>query len=52
LIKLTADPDKHWLHEVTDEDEKREGGLWGSGLAYQQAMGEDRLLYAMLLSLS
>jgi hypothetical protein len=27
LIRLTADPYKHWLHEVTDEDERREGGL-------------------------
>jgi len=47
LIKLTAEPYKHWLHEINDNDEKREGGLWGSGKAYQVAMGEDRLLYAV-----
>ncbi len=47
LIMLTKKPYKHWLHEVNDEDEKREGGLWGSGKAYQEAMGEDRELWAV-----
>ncbi len=47
LIKLTKDPYKQWLHEVTDADEKKEGSLWGSGKAYQSAMGQDRLLWVI-----
>lgn len=39
-IMLTKEPYKQWLHEVTDEDEIKEGGLWGSGKAYQEAMGD------------
>jgi uncharacterized protein YqfB (UPF0267 family) len=39
-IKLTSEPYLQWLHDVTDEDEKKEGGLWGSGKAYQEAIKE------------
>jgi hypothetical protein len=46
-IMLTAEPYRQWLHEVTDEDEIKEGHLWGSGKAYQEAMGEDRKLWVI-----
>jgi hypothetical protein len=36
-ITITKEPYKQWLHEVTDADEIKEGGLWGSGKAYQEA---------------
>jgi len=50
-IILTAEPYKQWLHDVIDEDEKREGGLWGNGKAYQEAMGEDRELWVIEFTL-
>ncbi len=47
-IRLTAEPYKQWLHKVTDEDEIKEGGLWGgSGKAYQEAMGKDREVWVI-----
>jgi len=46
-LRLTRKPYKQWLHEVTDEDEIKEGGLWGSGKAYQKAMGKDRELWVI-----
>ena len=46
-IKLTSEPYLQWLHDVTDEDEKKEGGLWGSGKAYQEAMGNDRKVWVI-----
>ena len=46
-IKLTTKPHKQWLHEVTDADEVLEGGLWGSGRAYREAMGEDRQVWVV-----
>lgn len=47
IIEITETPYKQWLHEVTDADEIKEGGLWGSGKAYQEAMGEDRELWVI-----
>ncbi len=47
IIRLTADPYKQWLHDVTDEDEIKEGGLWGSGKAYQEAMAKDREVWVI-----
>jgi len=47
IIRLTADPYKQWLHDVTDADEVKEGALWGSGLAYQEAMGKDRQVWVI-----
>jgi len=46
-IKLTRDPYKQWLHEVTDEDEIKEGGLWGDRYKYMAAMGEDREMWVI-----
>ena len=46
-VRLTKAPYKQWLHEVTDEDEKKEGRVWGSGKAYQDAMGKDRELWVI-----
>jgi len=46
-VKLTRAPYKQWLHEVTDADEEREGGLWGSGQAYREMMGEDREVWVI-----
>src|SRR4030042_5472102 len=46
-IELTRKPYKQWLHDVTDEDEIREGGLWGSGEAYRKFMGKDRELWVV-----
>ena len=46
-VKLTREPFKQWLHEVTDADEALEGGLWGSGRAYREAMGEDRQVWVV-----
>lgn len=46
-IRLTRKPYKQWLHCVTDEDEIKEGALWGSGKAYQEAMGRDRELWVI-----
>ena len=46
-VRLTKAPYKQWLRDVTDEDEKKEGGLWGSGKAYQEMMGEDRELWVV-----
>ena len=46
-IRLTKAPWKQWLHDVTDEDEVKEGGLWGSGKVYQEMMGEDRVVWVI-----
>jgi hypothetical protein len=34
VIQLTRDPYKQHLDEMTDEDEKKEGGLWSSAMAF------------------
>jgi hypothetical protein len=47
VIYHTADPYRQWLHDVTDEDEIKEGHLWGSGMAFREAMGIDRPLYVV-----
>jgi hypothetical protein len=36
-IRLTADPYKQWLHEMTDEDEIKEGHLWGNAEEYRKS---------------
>ena len=46
-IKLTKDPYLQWLHLVTDEDERKEGGLWGSGEKFREAMGRDREVWVV-----
>ncbi|MDD5353225.1 MAG: hypothetical protein PHS93_08715 [Candidatus Omnitrophica bacterium] len=46
-IRLTKEPYKQWLRYITDVDEVREGGIWGSGKAYQEAMGKDRELWVI-----
>lgn len=46
-IKLARNPYKQWLHDVTDADEVLEGGLWGSGQEYQEAMGKDRQVWVI-----
>jgi len=38
-IQLTEDPYKESLSLMTDEEEKAEGGLWGSKEAFIEAMG-------------
>ena len=40
LILVTQKPYLEKLSLVTDEEEKKEGGLWGSGKAYMEAMFE------------
>jgi len=37
-IHLTADPFKQSLYLITDEDERKEGGLWGSAKAFREMM--------------
>jgi uncharacterized protein YqfB (UPF0267 family) len=46
-IRLTRAPYRQWLHDVTDEDEVKEGGLWGSGQAYREMMGDDRQVWVV-----
>ena len=42
LIELAANPYKHWLHEVTDENEEREEGIWGSGEVWKSLLCKNR----------
>ena len=46
-ILITSTPYKQWLNKITDEDELKEGGLWGSGVAYREAMGVDRQVWVI-----
>ncbi|MEE9356541.1 MAG: hypothetical protein V3U75_13200 [Methylococcaceae bacterium] len=39
IIRLTQAPYKEPLSLMTDEEEKAEGGLWGSAEAFIEAMG-------------
>lgn len=39
IIRLTHDPYKELLSKMTDEEEKAEGGLWGSADEFIRAMG-------------
>lgn len=39
-IRITREPYKQSLYDVTDRDEQLEGGLWGSGYEYREAMIE------------
>jgi hypothetical protein len=39
IIRLTRDTYKQALKYVTDADEKREGGKWGSAAKFIEAMG-------------
>lgn len=36
-IQLTCDPYKEFLMDMTDEEEKAEGGVWGSARAFIEA---------------
>ena len=36
-IQLTCDPYKEFLMDMTDEEEKEEGGVWGSAKAFIEA---------------
>ena len=36
-IQLTCDPYKEFLMDMTDEEEKAEGGVWGSAKAFIEA---------------
>ncbi len=36
-IRIIKEPYKQWLHEMTDEDEVKEGGLWGSAEEYRKS---------------
>lgn len=38
IIRLTWDPYTQSLEDLTDEDERKEGGLWGSAQAFREAM--------------
>ena len=38
LIRLTREPYTQSLDDLTDEDERKEGGLWGSAQAFREAM--------------
>jgi len=51
VVRLTVTPFRQWLHDVTDEDEVKEGHLWGSGAAYREAMGIDRPLWVVEFNL-
>lgn len=42
-IKLTCNPYKEFLSRMTDEEEKAEGGLWGSAKAFADGMGGKHL---------
>lgn len=46
-IKITKEPYRQCLHDVTDEDVIKEGGLWGSGKKYQEMMGDDRQVWVI-----
>ena len=43
IIRLTEDPYKERLGDMTDEEERLEGGLWGSAEAFIEAMGHPDL---------
>jgi len=47
FIRLTEDPFKQWLHDMTDADEIAEGHLWGSAEKYREAMGKDRQVWVI-----
>ncbi len=47
LIKLTEEPSKQWLHDMTDADEVAEGHLWGSADKFREAMGKDREVWVI-----
>lgn len=38
IIRLTRDPYTQSLDDLTDEDERKEGGLWGSAQAFREVM--------------
>lgn len=42
-IKLTRNPYKESLSKMTDEEEKAEGGLWGSAKVFVDGMGGKHL---------
>lgn len=39
VIRLTCDPYKERLADMPEEDEKKEGGLWGSKAEFVLALG-------------
>jgi hypothetical protein len=43
ILRLTEDPYKEQLGDMTDREEKLEGGLWGSAEAFIEAMGHPSL---------
>jgi hypothetical protein len=52
ITRLTANPWRQKLSLMTDEDEIKEGGLWGSAAAYVEFMGgSDRIPYVIELTL-
>lgn len=46
-IKLTRSPYRQWLHDMTDEDEVKEGGVWGSAQKFREFMGKDRQMWVV-----
>ncbi len=43
IICITEEPYKEYLGDMTDEEEKLEGALWGSAEAFIEAMGGPHL---------